>query len=48
LGPTQYRRLRVDVVAPDGGMLKVRDQKDKDVKYQVIAREGHSSKETVE
>jgi VWFA-related protein len=43
-----YRRLRVDVVAPDGGMLKVRDQKGKDVKYQVIAREGYTAKETVE
>ena len=43
-----YRKLRVDVVAPDGGMLKVRDQKGKDVKYQVIAREGYTSKQTVE
>jgi len=43
-----YRRLRVDVVAPDGGVLKVRDQKGKDVKYQVIAREGYTAKETVE
>jgi hypothetical protein len=40
--------LRVDVVAPDGGMLKVRDQKGKDVKYQVIAREGYTAKEKVE
>jgi hypothetical protein len=29
-------------------MLKVRDQKGKDVKYQVIAREGYTAKETVE
>jgi len=43
-----YRKLRVDVVAPDGGMLKVRDQKGKDVKYQVIAREGYTAKQTVE
>src|ERR1700758_427926 len=43
-----YRRLRVDVVAPDGGMLKLRDQKGKDVKYQIIAREGYTAKETVE
>ncbi|HEV7220221.1 MAG: VWA domain-containing protein [Terriglobales bacterium] len=43
-----YRKLRVDVVAPDGGPLKIRDQKGKDVKYQVIAREGYTAKHTVE
>ncbi len=43
-----YRKLKVEVVAPDGGPLKVRDQKGKDVKYQVIAREGYTAKRTVE
>lgn len=43
-----YRKLKVDVVAPDGGTLKVRDQKGKDVKYQVIAREGYTAKHTVD
>ncbi len=43
-----YRKLRVDVVAPDGGTLKAHDQKGKDVKYQVIAREGYTAKQTVE
>jgi VWFA-related protein len=43
-----YRKLRVDVVAPDGGPLKIKDQKGKDVKYQVIAREGYTAKHTVE
>lgn len=43
-----YRKLKVDVVAPDGGQLKVRDQKGKDVKYQVIAREGYTAKHTVD
>ena len=43
-----YRKLKVDVVAPDGGPLKVRDQKGKDVKYQVIAREGYTAKHTVD
>ena len=28
-----YRKLKVEVVAPDGGPLKVKDQKGKDVKY---------------
>jgi VWFA-related protein len=43
-----YRKLKVDVIAPDGGPLRVRDQKGKDVRYQVIAREGYTAKHTVE
>ena len=43
-----YRKLKVEVVAPDGGPLKMRDQKGKDVKFQVIAREGYTAKHTVE
>jgi len=43
-----YRKLKVEVVGPDGSPLKVRDQKGKDVKYQVIAREGYTAKHTVE
>jgi len=43
-----YRKLKVEVVAPDGGPLKVRDQKGKDVKVQIIAREGYTAKHTVE
>jgi VWFA-related protein len=43
-----YRKLKIDVVGPDGKALKVRDQKGKDVKYIVIAREGYTAKHTVE
>jgi VWFA-related protein len=43
-----YRKLKVEVVAPDGGPLKVRDQKGKDVKYQIVAREGYTAKHQVE
>ncbi|MBV9626240.1 MAG: VWA domain-containing protein [Acidobacteria bacterium] len=43
-----YRKLKVEVVSAEGGPLKVRDQKGKDVKYQVIAREGYTAKHTVE
>jgi VWFA-related protein len=43
-----YRKLKIEVVAADGGPLKVKDQKGKDVKYQVIAREGYTAKHTVE
>ena len=43
-----YRKLKVELVAPDGGPLKVRDQKGKDVKLDVFARDGYTAKNTVE
>jgi VWFA-related protein len=43
-----YRKLKVEVVAPDGGPLKMRDQKGKDLKYLVVAREGYTAKHTVD
>jgi VWFA-related protein len=43
-----YRKLKVELVAADGGALKVRDQKGKDVKVVVYAREGYTAKHTVE
>jgi VWFA-related protein len=43
-----YRKLKVQVVAPDGGPLKVRDQKGKDQKIDVVARDGYTAKHTVD
>lgn len=43
-----YRKLKVEVIAPDGGQLKVKDQKGKDHKIDVVAREGYTAKRTVE
>jgi VWFA-related protein len=43
-----YRKLKVEVMAPDGGPLKVHDQKGKDVKYEVNAREGYTAKHVVD
>jgi len=43
-----YRKLKVELQAPDGGPLKVRDQKGKDVKYIVYTREGYTAKHQVE
>jgi VWFA-related protein len=43
-----YRKLKVQVIAPDGGQLKVKDQKGKDVKIDVVAREGYTAKHTVD
>ncbi len=43
-----YRKLKVEVVGSDGRPLKIQDQKKKDVKYMVIAREGYTAKHTVD
>ena len=43
-----YRKLKVQVQAPDGSPLKVKDQKGKDVKIDVVAREGYTAKHTVD
>ena len=43
-----YRKLKVELQAPDGGPLKIRDQKGKEVKPVVYAREGYTAKHTVE
>ncbi|HZU23572.1 MAG TPA: VWA domain-containing protein [Terriglobales bacterium] len=43
-----YRKLQVKVVAPDGGPLKVKNEKGKDLKIEVVAREGYTAKHEVE
>lgn len=43
-----YRKLKVELIGPDGKPLKVKDQKGKDVKYSIIAKEGYTAKRTVE
>ncbi len=43
-----YRKLKVQVVAPDGGPLKVKDQKGKEQKIDVVARDGYTAKHTVD
>jgi VWFA-related protein len=43
-----YRKLKIELMAPDGGQLKVRDQKGKDVKVVVYARDGYTAKHQVE
>jgi len=43
-----YRKRKVQVVAGDGGPLKVRDQKGKDVKVDVVARDGYTAKHSVD
>lgn len=43
-----YRKLKVQVVAPDGGPIKVKDQKGKEQKIDVVARDGYTAKHTVD
>src|ERR1700678_367551 len=43
-----YRKLKVEVLAPDGGPLKVKDQKGKDQKIDVVARDGYTAKHAVD
>ncbi|MFI5058890.1 MAG: VWA domain-containing protein [Candidatus Acidiferrales bacterium] len=39
----KYRKLKVELVGPDGGPLSVLDQKGKKLKYVVYAREGYQA-----
>jgi VWFA-related protein len=43
-----YRKVKVEVLAPDGGPLKVKDQKGKEQKIDVVARDGYTAKHTVD
>jgi VWFA-related protein len=43
-----YRKLKVELQGPDGGPLKIHDQKGKDVKVIIYARDGYTAKHQVE
>jgi hypothetical protein len=43
-----YRKLKVELIAPNGEPLKVKDQKGKALKFDIIAREGYTAKHEVE
>jgi VWFA-related protein len=43
-----YRKLKVELQGPDGSPLKIRDQKGKEVKPVIYAREGYTAKHQVE
>ena len=42
----KYRKIKVELVAPDGSPLVVNDQKGKKIKYQVYARQGYVAPKT--
>ena len=44
----KFRKIKVEVVAPDGKPLKIVDQKGKEIKYEVRAREGYNAPRAVE
>ena len=43
-----YRKLKVELVGPDDKPLVIKDEKNHDVKYQIIARDGYTAKHEVE
>ena len=43
-----YRKIKVELVDETGHPLKLRNEKGKEVKYQIIAREGYKAKQQVE
>ncbi len=43
-----YRKLRVELVGPDDKPLIIKDQKNKDIKYTVSARDGYTAKHEVD
>ncbi len=43
-----YRKLKVQIVTTDGGPLKVKDQKGKEQKVEVVSRDGYTAKHTVD
>jgi VWFA-related protein len=43
-----WRKIKVELQAPDGGPLTVKDQHGKNIKFQVVARDGYRAKNIVE
>jgi VWFA-related protein len=43
-----YRKIKVELIGPDGTPLKMRNEKGKDIKYSIVAREGYKAKREVE
>jgi len=43
-----YRKLKVELVGPDDKPLVIKDEKNHDIKYQIVAREGYTAKHEVE
>ncbi|MFZ1135832.1 MAG: VWA domain-containing protein, partial [Candidatus Korobacteraceae bacterium] len=43
-----YRKLRVELVGPDDKPLTIKDEKNHDLKYQIVARDGYTAQHEVD
>ena len=43
-----YRKLKVELVGPNDKPLEIKDQKNHEIKYQIIARDGYTAKHEVD
>jgi VWFA-related protein len=43
-----FRKIKVELIGPDGSPIRMKDEKGKDVKYQIVSREGYQAKREVE
>ena len=43
-----YRKLKVELVGPDDKPLEIKDEKNHDLKYQIIARDGYTAQHEVD
>src|SRR5215469_4866321 len=43
-----YRKVKVELVGPDDKPLIIKDEKNKDIKYTILARDGYTAKHEVE
>jgi VWFA-related protein len=43
-----YRKLKVELTGPDGTPLQIKDEKNHEIKYQIVAREGYTAKHEVD
>jgi VWFA-related protein len=43
-----FRKLKVELSAPNGGPLTIKNEKGKEMKYKIVAREGYTAKQEVE
>src|SRR5207244_2870281 len=43
-----FRKVQIQLQAPDGGPLSLKNEKGKDLKYEIVARDGYKAKNEVE
>jgi len=43
-----FRKVKIELQAPDGGKITLKDEKGKELKYDIVARDGYTAKHEVE